>query len=67
MAHARISFDPNEQTNLRYRLFARAIRLNGIAQLESLEPYLRARLEQSLTKEIDLQLTDGIAELLDKH
>ena len=70
MTHVKIALDPNEQINLRYRLFARAIRLNGVAQLESLVPYFQVRLEQTFTKELDAQLTHGniwTGELLHKH
>ena len=39
LSHSEIDWDPNEQINLRYRLFAQAIRLNGLSQIKALEPY----------------------------
>ena len=60
MSHAEIQLDPNEQINLRYRLFARAIRINGLSQINALQPYLHARLTKTFQKRIDSQITtDG--------
>ncbi|KAL8897787.1 MAG: hypothetical protein Q9192_002415 [Flavoplaca navasiana] len=56
MSHTVIQLDPNEQTNLRYRLFARALRINGVSQLENLSPYLQARLEETIAQKVDPQL-----------
>ena len=47
MSHDQIQWDPNEQINLRYRLFARAIRINGLSQIQALQPYLQVRLEKT--------------------
>ncbi|KAL9034573.1 MAG: hypothetical protein Q9180_005329 [Flavoplaca navasiana] len=58
MSHSVIQLDPNEQTNLRYRLFARAIRINGVSQLENLSPYLQARLEETVAQKMDPQLRE---------
>ena len=55
MNHTEISLDPNEQTSLRYRLFSRAIKINGLAQMNTLYPYLQARLEQSFERNVDLK------------
>ena len=60
MSHNETTFDPNEQLNMRYRLFARAIRINGLSQLRALQPYLQARLQKTFDQEISPQiLTDG--------
>ena len=60
MSHANIDWDPNEQIMLRYRLFARAIRVKGLSQLEVLYPYLQAKLDEVVTREIEPQVvTDG--------
>ena len=48
MKNAKITMDPTEQTAARYRLFARAIKLTGRAQIAALQPFLQLRLEQSL-------------------
>lgn len=48
MRNTKISLDPVEQTAARYRLFARAIKLNGRAQIAALHPFLQTRLERSL-------------------
>ena len=39
--------DPEEQKAARYRLFARAIKVTGRAQIAALQPFLQSRLEQS--------------------
>ena len=48
MSHTEVQMDPNEQTNMRYRLFGRAIRINGLSQLSALYPYLQARLRKTV-------------------
>lgn len=61
MRHTEIQWDPNEQINLRYRLFARAIRINGLSQINTLQPYLQARLERTFSEKIGPQITtDGL-------
>jgi len=59
MSHSEIDLDPDEQINLRYRLFARAIRINGLSQINALQPYLQARLEDTFAKELATRNTDG--------
>lgn len=59
MSHSEIDLDPDEQINLRYRLFARAIRINGLSQINALQPYLQARLEDTFAKELAPQNIDG--------
>lgn len=59
MSHSEIDLDPDEQINLRYRLFARAIRINGLSQINALQPYLQARLEDTFAKELAPRNTDG--------
>lgn len=60
MNHTHIDFDPNEQTTGRYRLFARVIRVIGMSQISDLQPFLQAKLEETLNEEIDSQSTvDG--------
>lgn len=41
MDHEEIPLDPNEQAAHRYRLFSRAIKITGLAQIATLQPYLR--------------------------
>lgn len=53
MSHADQYFDSNEQTNLRYRLYARAIRINGLSKINALLPNLTARCEKTFEKELD--------------
>ena len=48
MSHTEIFYDANEQIDLRYRLFARAIRINGVSQIDVLQPYLEARLVKTI-------------------
>jgi len=59
MSRSEIDLDPDEQINLRYRLFARAIRINGLSQINALQPYLQARLEDTFAKELATRNTDG--------
>ncbi|KAG8528993.1 uncharacterized protein KY384_006682 [Bacidia gigantensis] len=55
--HTQIPLDPNEQTNMRYRLFARAIRINGVAQMNVLQPFVQAKLDSILRKRIACKWT----------
>lgn len=50
-------FDPNEQAAHRYRLFSRAIKITGLAQIAALQPHLQARLEKTLHEKIGTQPT----------
>lgn len=60
MSHANIDLNPNEQITLRYRLFARAIRVKGLAQIGTLYPYLQARLNQIIGGELEpLVIAEG--------
>ena len=59
MSNNEQKFDPNEQTNLRYRLFARAIRINGSAQIRTLQVYLQSRLAKTFRCVVEPQLHDG--------
>lgn len=66
MKHTTIDLDPNEQTAARYRLYSRAIRIVGLAQISALQPYLQARMQETLYKHIDARgSTDGRAILVD--
>lgn len=56
MSHADIDWDPNEQISLRYRLFARAIRVKGLAQIGTLFPYLGERLNLIVTRDLEPQI-----------
>ncbi len=47
--------DPNEQTAARYRLFSRAIKANGTAQLPVLQPYLLTAIQKIDTRYIESQ------------
>ncbi len=61
MSHSAIQFDPNGEVNLRYRLFARAIRINGLADIRALQPYLHARLRKTFDAKLSPQmLTNGL-------
>ena len=64
LSHTEIDWDPNEQINLRYRLFARAIRLNGLSQIKALEPYLQARCRITVREKIGSQVAADGAEFL---
>lgn len=60
MSHSVLGLDPNEQISLRYRLFARAIRIKGSSQINLLHPYLETRLQKTLKEYIDPHVTaDG--------
>ena len=52
MHHGEVSLDPNEQAAHRYRLFSRAIKIAGLAQIATLQPYLQVRLENTLHETI---------------
>ena len=58
MSNSELKWDPNEQINLRYRLFARAIRINGSAQISTLEGYLQLRLAKTFECLVEPQLND---------
>ena len=60
MSNTEIVLDPNEQISLRYRLFARAIRINGVSQMKALQPYLHERCKKTIQERIDPETTvDG--------
>ena len=44
MSKGEVQFDPKETNIFRYRLYARAIRINGLSQMQDLYPYLHKRL-----------------------
>ena len=58
MSNSELKWDPNEQINLRYRLFARAIRINGSAQISTLQGYLQSRLAKTFQCMVEPQLND---------
>ncbi|MCJ1248353.1 hypothetical protein MMC30_005570 [Trapelia coarctata] len=61
MKHTTVDLDPNEQTAARYRLYSRAIRIIGMAQISSLQPYLQARMQETLYRHVDARdSTDGM-------
>ena len=60
MHHGEVSLDPNEQAAHRYRLFSRAIKITGLAQIAALQPYLQARLEKTLHETIETQPTSEL-------
>ncbi|KAL8700750.1 MAG: hypothetical protein Q9201_005278 [Fulgogasparrea decipioides] len=53
ISHAQVGFDPNEQSGPRLRLATRAIKARGLAQLESLYPYLQAKLKRVVISELE--------------
>ena len=55
MTHGELALDPNEQAAHRYRLFSRAIKIRGLAQVEALQPYLQEKLKGTLLRTIDSQ------------
>ncbi len=55
MTHGELALDPNEQAAHRYRLFSRAIKVKGLAQVEALQPYLQEKLKETLLRKIDSQ------------
>lgn len=59
MKHTQIGvkFDPNEQTAERYRLYARVIKVIGTSQISDLQQFLQAKLEETLSEEIESQST----------
>ena len=60
MSHANINWDPNEHPHIRYRLFARAIKVKGLAQMGNLYPHLQARLNQTIAGQLETRTTtDG--------
>lgn len=61
IGHTKSPLDPKEQANFRYRLYARAIKINGVSQIKTLQPHLQARLERTLIEKINPQITtDGL-------
>ena len=61
MNHTEIDLDPNEQTAARYRLYSRSIRVIGMSQISTLQPYLQAKLEKTLFRAIGSRpAVDGI-------
>lgn len=54
-----IELDPSDQTNatLRYRLFARSIRINGVAQISRLQKHLQLRLDRTCREYLDAQIS----------
>ncbi|KAI9690295.1 MAG: hypothetical protein M1822_009256 [Bathelium mastoideum] len=57
LSHDEVAWDPNEQINLRYRLFARAIRINGVPQIKAIHPWLQQKAEKMLANKLNTQLT----------
>ncbi|KAI9660584.1 MAG: hypothetical protein M1821_009936 [Bathelium mastoideum] len=57
--HDEVAWDPNEQISLRYRLFARAIRINGVPQIKAIHPWLQQKAEKMLANKLNTQLTDN--------
>ena len=66
MSHTEIRYDASEQINMRYRLFARAIRINGLSQINALQTYLQARLAKTLAIEFYAQDADSEVDLFEK-
>ena len=58
MSDNNTKWEPHEQVNLRYRLMARAIRINGLAQIRTLQGFMQSRLARTLEGMIEPQL-DG--------
>lgn len=56
MSNTETKWDPNGKINLRYRLFARAIRINGLAQISTLQEYLKSRLERTFEDMVEPRL-----------
>lgn len=65
MHYGDVSLDPNEQAAHRYRLFSRAIKITGLAQIADLQPYLQARLEKTLHETIGSQPTSELGSCCD--
>ncbi|KAL9124411.1 MAG: hypothetical protein Q9217_006253 [Psora testacea] len=62
LSNAEVALDPNEIANVRYRLFARAIRINGLSQADMLIPHLQAKLESVVEDKINPYTNfDGIS------
>ncbi len=53
LSNTEVGLDPNEVTNVRYRLFLRAIRINGLQQADMLLPHLQTKLESVIEEKID--------------
>jgi len=56
MSNANVDWDPNEPTAVHYRLFSLAIRVKGLAQIWALYPYLEAKLNQIVARELEPQV-----------
>ncbi|MCJ1475924.1 hypothetical protein MMC13_004588 [Lambiella insularis] len=56
-----VDLDPAEQAAHRYRLYSRAIRVTGLAQIDALQPFLQSSCEKTLRTTIDdsLPSADG--------
>lgn len=60
MSNANVDWDPNEPTAVHYRLFARAIRVKGLAQMGTLYPYLEAKLNKVVARRLEPRIiADG--------
>lgn len=55
ISHENTDWDPSEQINLRHRLPTRAIRVKGLPRIETLYPYLQARLNRTIAQQIEAQ------------
>lgn len=53
LSSAQVALDPNEVANVRYRLFYRAIRINGLSQINMLLPHFQAKLENVVEEKIE--------------
>ena len=53
LANSEVDLDPNEVANVRYRLYYRAIRINGLSQADALLPHLQAKLESVVEEKIE--------------
>jgi len=53
LSNTEVGLDPNEVANVRYRLFLRAIRINGLQQADMLLPHLQTKLESVIEEKID--------------
>lgn len=57
MSKGKISYDPQKMDRIHYRLFSRAIRVNGVSQLDSLCPYLQKRLMKPIDELVNPHVT----------
>lgn len=58
MKHTDLGLDPNEQAAHRYRLFSRAIRIAGLEQIATLQPYLQATLNSTLSHMVEIDMSN---------